>query len=357
MARDHGRVLCKIWQDKDFRALSRTAQALYMQLLSQPNVNNAGVLPLMLSKWAKGCDEATSDSLVRDLAELVDDRFVVVDTDTEEVLVRSFIRNDGVLKQPNVLKNALRAAEAVESPTIRLALAAELRRTGRADAARTADLLDPPEPDPVPVRKGSETHREPFQNGSAPLQSDMMENPRSNPSGTLPDDETLPEPFADPCGVGEGVGEGENLPSDVGWVGGARASAGDARDAHTREETPTQNTPQSDGPPGDAEPSRYCPRHPIGSPDPCRACQHARQNFDLWHVEHARQLAETAATERHHAAEARRAAIDACPLGCADRDGYRPDGRVCDHDPDAAERNRRGIELARAALAERRSAP
>src|SRR5690606_9062734 len=101
MARDHGRILCRIWSDKDFRALPRTAQALYMQLLSQKEINNAGVLPLMLSKWAKGCDEIeTSEDLVPDLAALIAARFIVVDSDTEEVLVRSFIRNDGVLKQP-----------------------------------------------------------------------------------------------------------------------------------------------------------------------------------------------------------------------------------------------------------------
>lgn len=330
MPRDHGRVLCKIWQDKDFRALSRAAQALYMQLLSQPTVNNAGVMPLQLSKWAKGCDEATSESIVRDLAVLVDGRFVIVDTDTEEVLVRSFIRNDGVLKQPNVLKNALRAAEAVESSTIRLALAVELRRTGRADAARTADLLDPPEPDPVPIRKGSETHREPFRNGSVPLQSDVMENPRSNPSETLPDDETLPEPFVDPCGVGEGEGEGERSPSVVGWVGAARAGAGDARDAHTREETPTQRIPQSDPSIAAPEPSRFCPRHPAGSPEPCRACQHARETFDLQQAAKAATRREADAAERQRSVEVRLAAIAACPM--CDHDG-RIDGWVCHHDP------------------------
>src|SRR5690606_238647 len=146
------------------------------------------------SKWAKGCDEIeTSEDLVPDLAALIAARFIVVDSDTEEVLVRSFIRNDGVLKQPNVFKNALRCAEGVESQAIRSALAVELRRTGRSDAARVADEIDPPGTDPDPVPDPSRRDSEPFENPSETIPFVRPEKPRSNPSGTLRVVETLSE--------------------------------------------------------------------------------------------------------------------------------------------------------------------
>lgn len=331
MARDHGRLLCRIWTDPDFRALPRTAQALYAQLISQKEINNAGVLPLMLSKWAKGCDEMTSTAIVADLAALVDGRFVVVDTDTEEVLVRSFIRNDGVLKQPNVFKNALRCAEAVDSPAIRAALAVELRRTGRADAVRTADILSPSETDSEPIDNPFETLPEGFGKGSETLPDSDLENRRSNPSETLPNVETLREPFPEPCGVGEGVGEGENLSSVVGHLGGvARAHT---RDAHTREGTPTPNQTPS---------TPYCTQHPGGTPDPCRACADTRKRYEA--SETARLEAETARRRAEARAQSeaaqqraadRRAAIAAC--GMCDAEGY-VGLQLCDHAPQPSRR-------------------
>lgn len=311
MARDHGRILCRIWQDKEFRQLPRNAQALYMQLVSQKEINNAGVLPLMLSKWAKGCEELTSSSLVADLAALVDGRFIVVDTDSEEVLVRSFIRNDGVIKQPNVFKNALRCAEAVESELIRAALADELRRVRRADADRVASILSPigrdPEPTPDP---------------SGPVRDDF-----ENPSETLPEGERVSEPFVHPCGVGEGVGEGDISSTADGWVGGdARAST------HTNG-APAASIPEQ------TPPSATCPRHPNGTEDPCRACQRARQDrqqFDAVRsrsqAEQARSEAEQLAADHRAAADLRARAIDECPY--CDADGYLGRGEsttLCDH--------------------------
>ncbi|WP_280476305.1 hypothetical protein [Nocardia farcinica] len=348
MARDHGRILCRIWSDKDFRALPRTAQALYMQLLSQKEINNAGVLPLMLSKWAKGCDEiASSEELTRDLAALIAARFVVVDSDSEEVLVRSFIRNDGVLKQPNVFKNALRCAEAVESEAIRRSLAEELRRTGRADALRVADILDPPRPDPDPIPNPSETLPEEFENPSETLEIEPEENRRSNPSGTLSNVVTLREPFAHPCGEGEGVGEGENSRCSVGHLGGVARAGTRAAHAHVREEPPTPHQP----------PSPYCPRHPGGTSESCGQCAHHRKQREAFDREQVEQAAAREQLERRRRAAQvedelakRRAAIASCEL--CDADGFIEPTVKCLHDRSAVETARRGSAKVAAALAE-----
>jgi hypothetical protein len=65
------------------------------------------------------------------LDRLADARFVVVDEDTEEVLVRTFIRNDGNYKIPNVLKSMLQVAEGTQAPALR----ADCRRTRSAGPA------------------------------------------------------------------------------------------------------------------------------------------------------------------------------------------------------------------------------
>ncbi|MGR7003432.1 hypothetical protein ACU686_44750 [Yinghuangia aomiensis] len=69
---------------------------------------------------------STPEQVAAALDELAAARFVVVDHDTEEVLVRTFIRNDGVYKQPRVMGSRRRAAAALESTTPQNALAAEM---------------------------------------------------------------------------------------------------------------------------------------------------------------------------------------------------------------------------------------
>jgi hypothetical protein len=174
-----------IWRDPQWRKLSRGAQALYMQLLSQKELDCAGMLPLQPEKWATGCDEVTVEQVWAHLNELQAARFVFYDTDTYEAFIRTYMRNSNVLKVPNMIKSALRSARLVASEIIREELAAELRRTNRPGTAETANEID---------SKGG-TLSEPF----------------PNPSVTLPE----------PTGVGKGKGKGVTFSSTQ--VGGESA--------------------------------------------------------------------------------------------------------------------------------------
>lgn len=325
MPRDHGRVLCKIWRDKDFRALPRTAQTTYVQLLSQDSVNNAGVLPLQVSKWVKGCDELTESDIWRDLKVLSERGYIVVDVDSFEVLIRSFIRNDGGMAHKYIFKNALSCAEAVESEQIRKALALELYRLRRADATRVADILSPPDDlDPIPSEPDSNAEVNPSES-------------HSNPIETASESGMAFEPDSNHCGVGEGEGVGET--PVAGYVGGSRASAHASADACKAEPPPTES------------PSRHCPRHPDGTADPCRACQAARQTHDIWTAQQRRAAEAARADAARAAAEDRHRAIADCAL--CDDTGYRGTA-VCDHDPDTVDRAQRGMAAVKAALAQRR---
>ena len=133
MARNHGRVYAAIWLDPAFTALSIGPQRLYMFLLSQPNMSHLGVLPLTERRWLRAVDGYTQDAIEADLKTLVATRFVVIDEDTEELLVRTLFRNDNVYKQPNTLKAAISNVPAIASRTIRTTLRNEVGKVDLSD--------------------------------------------------------------------------------------------------------------------------------------------------------------------------------------------------------------------------------
>lgn len=165
MARDYARLLCSLWTNDDFRDRSREAQHLYMLVLSQPTMSHAGVVPLTARRWASATRGTTVDTIQAALAELDDSRFLVIDEETEEVMVRSYLRNDLVLTNPNLAVAAVRAYRQIGSARLRRAWLAELRRldaertqagsqakawTDQRSAGLLAQVLAEPLPDPVP---------------------------------------------------------------------------------------------------------------------------------------------------------------------------------------------------------------
>lgn len=206
MARSFGRVLASIWDDEDFQALSRSAQCQYMFLLSQPDLEHSGVIPLRPRRWAQSCGSLTVEQIAADDAELARARFVVVDEDSEELLVRSLIRRDEVWKQPNVFKSACRHAVRVKSSAIRTELAAELDRL---DLSSAKDEVRSYRDDALKA----------------------LENPSGNPSPTLPPThrepiaEPQPKPSRRPRGKGEGLGEGSGEGKPVSAKGSAGGPA------------------------------------------------------------------------------------------------------------------------------------
>lgn len=128
MARDHGRVFSAIWGNNDFTALGADAQRLYMLLLSQADLNFAGLISLRLRRWAAMAEHTTPADIESDLRELHAARFIVVDFDTEEVLIRTFVRNDGLWKSPNMFKAMVKDTREISSDVIKCELLAEIKK-------------------------------------------------------------------------------------------------------------------------------------------------------------------------------------------------------------------------------------
>jgi hypothetical protein len=162
MARSEARLAVTIWSDPDFLALAASPQRMFMFLLSQPDLAHDGVIALRERRWSKAAAGLTVAQVKADLAALDAARFIVLDEDAEELLIRSFIRRDKVYRQPNVLRAAADHLPTVSSPVVLAALAVELRRIAAAEdlkpdaAGIVAEMLEAiGNPSPNPSPKGS----------------------------------------------------------------------------------------------------------------------------------------------------------------------------------------------------------
>jgi hypothetical protein len=201
MARGHGRILTSIWEDSDFLALTEDQQRLYLFLISQPNLNHAGLLDLTLRRWARKAAGLTVAELKERIDSLAKARFIVVDEDTEELLIRSFVRNDGVWRMPKVMGSMVSGALEISSPCVppgaprrdgpRAARRAERRadevRSGEARAPRSASRFSSAS---RPCARRSDPHSRPPASGfrnplRAPSSGTPSDTPAEGGSGTL----------------------------------------------------------------------------------------------------------------------------------------------------------------------------
>lgn len=124
MARSYGVLKVSVWEpNSDFRRLPPLPQWAYAMLISQPQLNNLGIVPYTPERWARFADGLDLDTLEGAIEDLEDQEFVIVDRDAGELLVRTFIKHDKVWSQPRLVTNARKLIWEVESQTIRNYLA------------------------------------------------------------------------------------------------------------------------------------------------------------------------------------------------------------------------------------------
>lgn len=125
---EFGKIYKKIWGDSDFKALTAEQQLLYVKLVSQSDISLAGVLTLAPTRWATQTCDLTVGDIEQAIRDLEAARFVVCDRETQEILVRSYIRNDMLWKSIKTMKAIRGAIERVLSPKLRGVISAELAR-------------------------------------------------------------------------------------------------------------------------------------------------------------------------------------------------------------------------------------
>lgn len=318
MARAYANVATALWRDEEFRPLSLAAQHAYLLLMSQPDISAAGVLPLALTRWASRTKDVTRTSLRTAIDELEAHRFVAVDEETEELLVRSFVRWDNGYTNPKRRPVIREAAGHVESGTLQRILAAELDRLGLPGAEWVGWLSDrhaDSHADSLSGVESSEDHAEAYPQGNS--LSDSVSDSVSPSDRVVVTKEVVPQPATH-------VPQPASRPPVAALSGGR---------AHTRDEPP---------------PAR-CDDHIRDlSPPPCGACADARRALEAWEAQRRTDDQTARSAEAHQRAELTRMAIDAC--GICDHDGRLADNRLCTHDPEQADRLKAGAAMVRAQI-------
>ena len=128
MARDHARIKINIWDQDDFTELKSLEQHAYFVLASNRGLSRCGVLDYIPSRFESLARDLTPTRFKAAIAGLRAARFVVIDDRTQELLVRTYVRHDGVLDRVNMGKATGTAFEAVVSHDIRDAIGEELAK-------------------------------------------------------------------------------------------------------------------------------------------------------------------------------------------------------------------------------------
>lgn len=126
MAREYAAVRHAMFAVPEWRKLSVRAQHLYLLLLAHPELSYAGVVdwrPNRLRQFAKGWSQP--DFFIA-AVELADSGWVVIDDETEEAMIRTFLRDDRVLEQSHLAVAMIKAYNAIASEEIRAAIIHEL---------------------------------------------------------------------------------------------------------------------------------------------------------------------------------------------------------------------------------------
>lgn len=145
----------KIWAPgSPYCDLPGEDQLTIHKLSSQGDISAAGVLPLVPGRWAAQSHGMGVDELEASLRRLVDRRWIIIDEQTQEVLIKTFIEDDGGWTNSKRRVAICAAASSVASPVIRRALATICARLGiplgstaTATAIATAVSVDDPDPD------------------------------------------------------------------------------------------------------------------------------------------------------------------------------------------------------------------
>lgn len=128
MAREIANVQTSLWGNPEWKGLGVIEQWLYLHLMSHPTLSYAGVADWVPKRLAASSSGLTVDRVVTAAIRLQDARFVYIAEATDEILIRSFLRHDGLLKQPKLSVSMVNAFSAIASLEIQKIVVNELQR-------------------------------------------------------------------------------------------------------------------------------------------------------------------------------------------------------------------------------------
>jgi hypothetical protein len=128
--REFARIGTDMPDEKSIKALNVAPQWLYDRLLLRGEMSRCGVIPYRPALWSELAPDATEQKIRRWVRDLTtnDPPHVVVDERYQEAFIRTYVRHDGLLGQPNVVANMCSDFRLIASDRIRVAFLAEFRR-------------------------------------------------------------------------------------------------------------------------------------------------------------------------------------------------------------------------------------
>ena len=336
MAREYARIRISIAGDGHVEQLTPAAQWLYFRILiPDPKLTHCGVTDWRPKRLINKAAGLTVDYIEAAAAELERERFALFDEDTEEVLVRAYIRSEELLRNPKMAVAVADAYLGVSSRQLKAVIASEVHRD-KVDHPDYSSWTHSISRESVELLLTSKTSDEvPYVDTFGNPNTDPEQVPTTNQNGNGitnqkgnqdPGTETQPETQADSLHLHIAPNSLQPEPKRGGYV---------STEGHQGADPDHANPP----PP-------HCSNHPGGTDRPCRACGDARGGREQWDRANSEQQRAQREAEQQVAYEAKLAAIIDCEL--CDDDGYRGT-HVCDH-VDRGTTAAKGSALARAAL-------
>lgn len=131
MAREVANVQTSLWGNPEWKGLGVVEQWLYLHLMSHPTLSYAGVADWLPKRFAASSAGLTAEQVVAAAVKLQEARFVYISEATDEILIRSFLRHDGLLKQPRLSVSMVNAFAAIASLDIQKIVVNELQKLSR----------------------------------------------------------------------------------------------------------------------------------------------------------------------------------------------------------------------------------
>lgn len=150
-----------ILDDPSWRCLTRSQQNLYLLLLLKLSTNLCGIVDWRPKKLAVNASDMTVETIEADAVVLEKKLYIVRDEDTDEVLIRSFLRNDAPLKSSKTAIAVRSSYTDTASSNLRGVIVFELQRLYKEQRDwqgwdQVKDLLDLPSIDPRRIVSGGE---------------------------------------------------------------------------------------------------------------------------------------------------------------------------------------------------------
>lgn len=271
MAREHARIWLDINADDDFEKLPFDAQGFYCRvILTLGDLSYCGVADWRPKRLTAKAPDLTYERVQTAAWWLEDGRYCMFDLDTEEVLARSYIRRDELIRNPKMAAAVVKAYAGVASKMLRAAVVTEIRRVHDEHPEYSSwkhpdvgpalrRIMDKPGLDTIDYLPQIIIPL-PGINGDA--NSVSITNPLSVPiTNPVGDTESAPIPS---------TYTSTSTPAPLsGYVSRERHHA----------DSPNPNDP----------PPRTCLAHPNGTAKPCRACAADRKAVEAWTAEQAAQ--------------------------------------------------------------------